>query len=252
VTGTRTSRASGGLTIRPPARRLWWSFVPGPRASAGGEADAGTDRGAGWFSLVPRIGWPRSASAWRSRPSPPRPQVQRVHRSIRRLGLPCTAGAAPHSAADAGRGCGAHDPELRRRLGPPPRTRSASVCLVSSRPPASTSSPLDSGALRAQRPVPSDPAGADRLLERSRFLWRLIRAKRDSGDTCPAWPEHLVRIQLSIVFFYAALDKVFKPALERVGHAAGHAWCERSRVRAGLLQRSTWPSSAPSRARSAC
>ena len=31
------------------------------------------------------------------------------------------------------------------------------------------------------------------------------------GDTCPAWPERLVRIQLSIVFFYAALDKVFSP-----------------------------------------
>lgn len=28
---------------------------------------------------------------------------------------------------------------------------------------------------------------------------------------CSAWPEHLVRIQLAIVFFYAALDKVFSP-----------------------------------------
>ena len=35
----------------------------------------------------------------------------------------------------------------------------------------------------------------------------------DDGDAsrCPAWPEHLVRLQVAIVFFYAALDKVFSP-----------------------------------------
>jgi len=41
-------------------------------------------------------------------------------------------------------------------------------------------------------------------------LLRLLRGE-DSGDRCPAWPERLVRIQLSIVFFYAALDKIFSP-----------------------------------------
>lgn len=38
----------------------------------------------------------------------------------------------------------------------------------------------------------------------------LLRADAD-GDRCPAWAERLVRIQLGIVFFYAALDKVFSP-----------------------------------------
>ena len=40
-------------------------------------------------------------------------------------------------------------------------------------------------------------------------LVRLLQG--DDGHTCSAWPERLVRIQLSIVFFYAALDKVFSP-----------------------------------------
>jgi hypothetical protein len=41
-------------------------------------------------------------------------------------------------------------------------------------------------------------------------LWQLLR-EGETGNTCPAWPEILVRIQVSIVFFYAALDKVFSP-----------------------------------------
>jgi len=43
-------------------------------------------------------------------------------------------------------------------------------------------------------------------------LWRLLNAQQhDSDETCPAWPERLIQVQLSIVFFYAALDKVFNP-----------------------------------------
>jgi hypothetical protein len=42
-------------------------------------------------------------------------------------------------------------------------------------------------------------------------LPRLLQTD-DAAAVCPAWPERLVRIQLSIVFFFAALDKVFSPA----------------------------------------
>jgi len=58
----------------------------------------------------------------------------------------------------------------------------------------------------------------------------------DSGDKCPAWPEVLVRIQASIVFFYAALDKVFSPywslsggllaAMAVTEHGPGLAWLQ--------------------------
>jgi hypothetical protein len=41
-------------------------------------------------------------------------------------------------------------------------------------------------------------------------LTRLIRAGA-AAARCPAWPERLVRLQIGIVFFYAALDKVFSP-----------------------------------------
>jgi Vitamin K-dependent gamma-carboxylase len=41
-------------------------------------------------------------------------------------------------------------------------------------------------------------------------LRRLLRDD-DASARCPAWPEHLVRLQVAIVFFYAALDKVFSP-----------------------------------------
>jgi HTTM domain len=60
----------------------------------------------------------------------------------------------------------------------------------------------------------------------------------DSAEArCPAWPEHLVRIQLAIVFFYAALDKILSPhwglsgavlAAQRLAaHAPGLAWLQR-------------------------
>ncbi len=43
-------------------------------------------------------------------------------------------------------------------------------------------------------------------------LWRLLSGKQhDSDEACPAWPERLVQVQLSVVFFYAAFDKVFNP-----------------------------------------
>ena len=67
-------------------------------------------------------------------------------------------------------------------------------------------------------------------------LWRLLAGNDDAGDRCPAWPEHLVRLQLSIVFFYALLDKVFNPhwrlsgtVLATLGvrdHAPGLAWLQ--------------------------
>jgi Vitamin K-dependent gamma-carboxylase len=41
-------------------------------------------------------------------------------------------------------------------------------------------------------------------------LRELLR-EDDAAARCPAWPEHLVRFQVAIVFFYAALDKVFSP-----------------------------------------
>lgn len=54
---------------------------------------------------------------------------------------------------------------------------------------------------------------------------------------CSAWPERLIRIQLAIVFFYAALDKVLSPHWGRSGavlaaqrlttHAPGLAWIQR-------------------------
>ena len=67
-------------------------------------------------------------------------------------------------------------------------------------------------------------------------LSRLLRAD-DASARCPAWPEHLIRIQLCIVFFYAALDKVFSPfwrvsggligAVAVTEHAPGVAWLQR-------------------------
>jgi vitamin K-dependent gamma-carboxylase-like protein len=56
----------------------------------------------------------------------------------------------------------------------------------------------------------------------------------DADARCPAWPERLVRLQVAIVFFYAALDKVFSPfwglsgrrlaALRMAGHGPGLNW----------------------------
>ena len=67
-------------------------------------------------------------------------------------------------------------------------------------------------------------------------LVRLIRPD-DAAARCPAWPEHLVRIQLGIVFFYAALDKIFSPfwrlsgvllaAVDVTEHGPGLAWLQR-------------------------
>ena len=46
---------------------------------------------------------------------------------------------------------------------------------------------------------------------KARFsLLRLFR-KDKTLPTCQAWPEHLIRFQLSILLFYTALDKVFSP-----------------------------------------
>lgn len=42
-------------------------------------------------------------------------------------------------------------------------------------------------------------------------LSRLLR-EDEGAARCPGWPERLVRFQVAIVFFYAALDKVFSPA----------------------------------------
>jgi vitamin K-dependent gamma-carboxylase-like protein len=67
-------------------------------------------------------------------------------------------------------------------------------------------------------------------------LPRLLQTD-EAAAMCPAWPERLVRIQLAIVFFYAALDKVFSPAWSVSGallavlgvaeHAPGLVWLQR-------------------------
>ena len=44
----------------------------------------------------------------------------------------------------------------------------------------------------------------------------------DNTARCPAWPEYLIRLQLSIVFFYAALDKVFSPFWGLTGGILAH------------------------------
>jgi hypothetical protein len=67
-------------------------------------------------------------------------------------------------------------------------------------------------------------------------LRRLIGG-RDADARCPGWPERLVRIQVAIVFFYAALDKVLSPfwgfsgrrllALQMAEHGLGLNWLQR-------------------------
>jgi len=42
-------------------------------------------------------------------------------------------------------------------------------------------------------------------------LQRLVAAN-DTAATCPAWPERLLRLQLSMVYFHTAVDKMFSPA----------------------------------------
>jgi len=44
-----------------------------------------------------------------------------------------------------------------------------------------------------------------------RVSLRRLLAEDDAGSRCPAWPERLVGIQLAIVFFYAAVDKILSP-----------------------------------------
>ena len=41
-------------------------------------------------------------------------------------------------------------------------------------------------------------------------LMKLFRGE-GAQATCPAWPERLIRIQVSIIFFYSALDKLVSP-----------------------------------------
>jgi hypothetical protein len=77
------------------------------------------------------------------------------------------------------------------------------------------------------------------LLGCSRDGLSLARLVRDAAAAarCPAWPERLVRLQIGIVFFYAALDKVFSPfwglsgtrlgALRMVDHGLGLALLQR-------------------------
>ena len=67
-------------------------------------------------------------------------------------------------------------------------------------------------------------------------LRRLVGG-RDADARCPGWPERLVRIQVAIVFFYAALDKVLSPfwgfsgrrllALQMAEHGLGLNWLQR-------------------------
>jgi len=51
------------------------------------------------------------------------------------------------------------------------------------------------------------------LLACSKARFSLLRLfqKDKALPTCEAWPEHLIRLQLSILLFYTALDKVFSP-----------------------------------------
>ena len=44
-----------------------------------------------------------------------------------------------------------------------------------------------------------------------RVSLRRLLADDDAGARCPAWPERLIGIQLAIVFFYAAVDKILSP-----------------------------------------
>ena len=72
---------------------------------------------------------------------------------------------------------------------------------------------------------------------RDRISLRRLIAGRDADARCPAWPERLVRIQVAIVFFYAALDKVLSPfwgfsgrkllALQMAEHGLGLNWIQR-------------------------
>jgi hypothetical protein len=72
---------------------------------------------------------------------------------------------------------------------------------------------------------------------RDRISLRRLVGGRDADARCPGWPERLVRIQVAIVFFYAALDKVLSPfwgfsgrrllALQMAEHGLGLNWVQR-------------------------
>jgi hypothetical protein len=72
---------------------------------------------------------------------------------------------------------------------------------------------------------------------RDRISLRRLIGGRDADARCPGWPERLVRIQVAIVFFYAALDKVLSPfwgfsgrrllALQVAEHGLGLNWIQR-------------------------
>jgi hypothetical protein len=72
---------------------------------------------------------------------------------------------------------------------------------------------------------------------RDRISLRRLIGGRDADARCPGWPERLVRIQVAIVFFYAALDKVLSPfwgfsgrrllALQMAEHGVGLNWLQR-------------------------
>jgi Vitamin K-dependent gamma-carboxylase len=71
-----------------------------------------------------------------------------------------------------------------------------------------------------------------------RVTLRRLLGEDGAEAQCPAWPERLVRIQVTVVFFYTALDKVLSPhwglsgallAKQRLAaHAAGLAWLQRA------------------------
>jgi hypothetical protein len=67
-------------------------------------------------------------------------------------------------------------------------------------------------------------------------LARLVR-ERAAAARCPAWPERLVRLQVGIVFFYAALDKVFSPFWGLAGTRLGALRMADHGLGLGLLQR---------------
>ena len=198
-------RAVDPLSAGGPARPAP-SCVPSPRFSADPRAGH-----AGWFAPVPayRLAAFRVVLAVTT-VALPRPQVQRVHRryvGVRPFTFPRVrlAAATPVRRARC---------SLRSSTRPPPGSSSASGRVsargVSSAVGAWVTAPRPA-ALFPQRPLPSH---APRLAGCS-TRWPLAAAccsEDDDADArCPAWPEQLVRLQVAIVFFYAALDKVFSP-----------------------------------------
>ena len=210
--------------------------MPGRRASGAGEADSGTGRGAGWFSLVPAY----------------RLATLRVCLAVTTLvfHVPKFNGFIDRYVGSA-----FHVPPALTFI--PALTQGGGAVLMILNYVAAAGLLLGLGprqcawflAATGFYVIALDP---EHYAHNAQFhltllaligcssdrvpLWRLIRANQDSGATCPAWPEHLIRIQLSIVFFYAALDKVFNPhwsvsgtLLATLGvrdHAFGLAWLQ--------------------------